>query len=54
LVDALPDPVEHGAVGEQRDPAGLHRVDQLITAADVEEGVLLAGERRRGKILRGG
>ena len=55
-VDALTGPVRHGPRGPQRGPAAAYGVQHRVGAADVEVGVLLAGEagplevlgRRRG------
>jgi hypothetical protein len=47
-------PVDDRAVGEQRGEAPLDRVEQHRFAADVEVGLLLAGEARLREVLRGG
>ena len=40
-------------VGPQGRPASVYRIEHGIRADDVEVGVLLAGETRRGQVLRG-
>ena len=44
--------VGQGARAEQRRPAASHRVDDGIRAADVQERLVHAGERRRRGVLR--
>ena len=45
--------VEDGAGAEQRRPAAAHGVDDRVGAADVQEGLVHAGERRRLGVLAG-
>lgn len=53
VLEAVPDPVGHRPVGEQRRPAPPHAVDHRGGAADVEVGVLLPGEGAGGQVLGG-
>ena len=53
VVEALVDAVGDGAVGEQRGVAAPHRVEQHRLAADVQEGLVLAGEAGGRQILGG-
>ena len=54
VVEALVDAVGDGAVGEQRGEAAPDRVEQHGLAADVQEGLVLAGEAGGRQILGGG
>jgi len=55
MVEAIVDAVMDGAIGEQGGEAALAGVEQVLFAANVEVGILLAGEAGRGQILgRGG
>ena len=53
LPEALLGPVEDGAGAEQRGPAAAYGVDDLVGAADVEEGLVHSGEGRRLGVLSG-
>ena len=52
--EALVHAIGDRAVVVQRCEHVLDRVEQVVDAVDVEEGLLLAGERRIGQIFRGG
>ena len=54
VVEALGLAVADGAVGEQRGVAAPAGVEQGLFAADVEEGLLLAGEARVRQVFGGG
>jgi len=54
VVEALVDPVVDGAIGEQTGKAATTGVQQALLAADVQEGLLLAGEAGVRKVLGGG
>ena len=54
VIEAHVGAIGDGAGGEERGEASLDRVQQSCFAADVEIGVLLAGEGGAGKILGGG
>ena len=51
IVEALLGPVIDGAGTVQRGPALLHCLEQVLFAANVEERLLLAGERGVGQVL---
>ena len=51
LVDPLALAIGDGAVRPERGPAAPHSVQQRLRADDVEEGILLAGERCFWQIL---
>ena len=53
LAEAALGAVEDRAGAEQRRPAAAHRVDHRVGAADVEEGLVHARERRRLGVLGG-
>ena len=52
MVEALVDSVVNGAIGEEAGEATAARVEQALLALDVEVRILLAGEARRGQVLR--
>ena len=52
-IDRVRGPIRHGAVIPERRPAPAHRVQERGLAIDIEDRVLLAGEARLRKILRG-
>src|SRR5262249_33328452 len=54
VVEAMTGAIADGAVGKERGEAGLRRPQQRFASADVEEGLLLPGERSFGQILCGG
>ena len=52
VIEAVVDPIGDRAVGEDRGEAAAAGLEQCIGAAHVEEAFVLAGEARRGQILR--
>ena len=54
LVDPLALTVGDGAIGPERGPAAPDGIEECLLTRDVQEGVLLAGERRPRKVLGGG
>ncbi len=54
VVEAPLGPVGDGPVGEQGGEALVHRPQQVVLAAHVKVGLLLAGEARLGQVLGGG
>ncbi len=54
VIEALVHAIGDGAIVEQRGVDLVHRREQAVAAAHVEEGLLLAGERGLGQILGGG
>ena len=53
-VDLLAGPIGQRALGPQRGPAVPDRSQQVLRPADVQVGLLLAGETRVRQVLRGG
>jgi hypothetical protein len=51
LVEPLACAVRDGPVAPERGPAALHRLDNSVDSHDVEEGILLTGERRLRQVL---
>ena len=54
MVEVLVDPVRYRPVGEQGREALLACIYELLLAAYIEIGFLLARERRVGQVLGGG
>ena len=54
MSDAVADPVGDRTIGEQRRPAPTDVRNDRVRTGHAEEAVVLAGERRRGQVLRGG
>ena len=54
LAEAPLGPVVHGAGAEQRRPAAAHRAQQLVRTADVQQGLVHAGEGGGLGVLGGG
>jgi hypothetical protein len=53
MTESVARALEHSAIGEQRNPAAAHGIEQRRLATDIEIGVLLSGEARARKIFRG-
>ena len=53
VVEALVDSVVDGAIGEKAGKTAAARIEQALVALDVQIRILLAGEARRGQVLRG-
>src|SRR6187549_1362655 len=43
--------IEHGAIGEQRDPAAAYGIEQRVRADDVQIRILLTGEAGTREVL---
>ena len=54
VIEAVLGAVRDRAVREQRGETAVHRVEEVLLSAYVQITLLLAGEARAGKVLRGG